>query len=77
MKHPVSDRLGELQAAGLESITLKCLHKVSTVSPSHQRLSLLELVLEEESVSMVLRRISPVTGSSGFLGDSVVVLIQG
>lgn len=38
---------------------------------------MLELVLDEESVSMVLRRISPATGSSCDLGDSIVVLIQG
>lgn len=49
-----------------------------SVHHSHpQRLSLLELVLDEESVSMVLRRMSPATGSSGDLGDSVVALIQG
>lgn len=52
--------------------------KVFSVSQSHpQRLSLLEVVLDEESVSMVLRRMSPATGSSGDLGDSVVALIQG
>lgn len=41
---------------------------------------MLELVLEEESVSMVLRRMSPVTGSSedlGVVSVVVVVLIQG
>lgn len=42
-----------------------------------QRLSLLELVLDEESVSMVLRRMSPAAGSSDDLGDSVTALIQG
>lgn len=42
-----------------------------------QRLSLLELVLDEESVSMVLRRMSLPTGSSGDLGDSATALIQG
>lgn len=38
---------------------------------------MLEFVLDEESVSMVLRRMSPATGSSGDLGDSAVALIQG
>lgn len=52
--------------------------KVFSVHQSRpQRLSLLEVVLDEESVSMVLRRMSPATGSSGDLGDSVVALIQG
>lgn len=52
--------------------------KVFSVYQSRpQRLSLLELVLDEESVSMVLRRMSPATGSSVDLGDSVVALIQG
>lgn len=38
---------------------------------------MLELVLDEESVSMVLRRMSPAAGSSGEAGDSVVTRIQG
>lgn len=38
---------------------------------------MLEFVLDDESVSMVLRRMSPATGSSGDLGDSDVTLIQG
>lgn len=38
---------------------------------------MLELVLDDESVSRVLRRISLAAGSSGDLGDSVAALIQG
>lgn len=38
---------------------------------------MLELVLDEESVSMVRRRMSPAAGSSEDLGDSDAILIQG
>lgn len=84
MKCPAADGPVGLQAAGLLS-PYHSLHpnpffpqKVFSVHQSDpQRLSLLELVLDEESVSMVLRRMSPATGSSGDLGDSVIALIQG
>lgn len=76
-----------LQAAGLKSISSNPFRPNPFLSPQSlsvqqsppQRLSLLELVLDEESVLMVLRRISPATGSSSNSGDSVVVvvLIQG
>lgn len=53
-------------------------HKVFWVHQSRpQRLSLLELVLDEESVLMVLRRISLAAGSSCDFGDSVVVVVIG
>lgn len=83
MKRPAADGPVGLQVAGLESISLPPSkpffpQKVFSVPHSRpQRLSLLELVLDEESVSMVLRRMSPATGSSGDLGVSVVALIQG
>lgn len=51
--------------------------KFFSVRSHSQRLSLLEFVLDDESVSMVLRRMSQATGSSGDLGDSDVTLIQG
>ncbi len=81
---PATDGPVGLQAAGLESISLPPSKPLlspespfQSIRASPQRLSLLELVLDEESVSMVLRRMSPATGSSGDLGDSVVALIQG
>lgn len=84
MKRPATDGPVGLQAAGLESIITPSIQTPSfprksfqSVKSRPQRLSLLELVLDEESVSMVLRRMSPATGSSGDLGDSVVALIQG
>lgn len=43
-----------------------------------QRLSLLEVVLDDESVAMVRRRMSPAAGSSGLdSGTSADTLIQG
>lgn len=81
MEHPATDGPVRLQAAGLGVHITPLLRAPSfpqRVLSVRQRLSLLELVLDEESVSMVLRRMSPAAGSSGDLGDSVVdVLIQG
>lgn len=67
------------QAVYLVHVTPSIPNKFTESIKSHpQRLSLLELVLDEESVSMVRRRMSPATGSSGNLGDSTTAaLIQG
>lgn len=90
MECPATDRPVRLQAAGHGVHTATCTPLFLLLPLTHcpapqramsvcQRLSLLELVLDEESVSMVLRRMSPAAGtSSGDLADSVVdALIQG